>query len=82
MTELEALAGLAELAQSPDNRVPSPCISVCRMDDASGLCLGCFRTLDEIIQWGRAGDAEKRVVWQLIAQRAGIAPAANPASTA
>ena len=81
MTELETLAALAELAQSIDHGVPSPCISVCRMDDTRGLCLGCFRTLDEIIQWGRAGDAEKRVVWQLIAQRAGIAPAAGPAPT-
>ncbi len=78
MTELEALAALAELAQSTDHRVPSPCISVCRMDDTSGLCLGCFRTLDEIIQWGRAGDAEKRLVWQLIAQRAGIVPSGPP----
>ena len=77
MTELEALAGLAELAQSADNPVPSPCISICRMDDSRGLCLGCFRTLDEIVQWGRAGDADKRAVWQLIAQRAGIAPAAS-----
>jgi predicted Fe-S protein YdhL (DUF1289 family) len=81
MTELETLAGLAALARSTDNRVPSPCISVCRMDDTCGLCLGCFRTLDEIIHWGRAGEAEKRAVWQLIAQRAGIAPTANPAPT-
>jgi predicted Fe-S protein YdhL (DUF1289 family) len=81
MTELEALAALAELAQSTDYRVPSPCISVCRMGDTRGLCLGCFRTLDEIIQWGRAGDAQKRVVWQLIAQRAGIAPVASQLPT-
>lgn len=28
--------------------VASPCISVCKMDDARGLCLGCMRTIDEI----------------------------------
>ena len=72
MTELEALAGLAALAQSTDNSVPSPCISVCRMDDTGGLCLGCFRTLDEIVKWGRSGDDEKRVIWHLITQRAGL----------
>ena len=33
--------------------VPSPCISVCRMDAASGLCEGCLRTLDEIAAWSR-----------------------------
>ncbi len=27
--------------------VASPCIDVCRMSEADGLCLGCFRTLDE-----------------------------------
>ncbi|MGR5503969.1 DUF1289 domain-containing protein, partial [Vibrio sp. DNB22_10_4] len=26
--------------------VTSPCISVCKMDDARGLCLGCMRTID------------------------------------
>lgn len=31
--------------------VESPCISVCAMDDNSGLCLGCYRTLNEIQGW-------------------------------
>ena len=43
--------------QSFAQTVPSPCISVCRMDAATGLCEGCFRTLDEIGQWGNADDA-------------------------
>jgi uncharacterized protein len=30
---------------------PSPCISVCQIDDATGWCLGCKRTLDEIRDW-------------------------------
>lgn len=29
----------------------SPCISVCAMDEVTGLCQGCFRTLDEIQGW-------------------------------
>lgn len=49
--------------------VPSPCISVCRMNAASGLCDGCLRTLDEIAAWGALGDEAKREVWQRIAQR-------------
>ena len=43
--------------------VPSPCVSVCRMDTGSGLCEGCFRTLDEIRDWGRSDDAAKRLMW-------------------
>ena len=72
MTERDALGALAELAQDRAQRAPSPCISVCRMDAQGGLCLGCFRSMDEIIAWGRMGEPEKRLVWQRIAQRAGL----------
>jgi predicted Fe-S protein YdhL (DUF1289 family) len=43
------------------------------MNEASGWCEGCFRTLDEIAQWSRLGDAGKRSVWALIEQRAALA---------
>ena len=49
--------------------VPSPCISVCRMNAVSGLCEGCFRTLTEIAAWSRMDDPGKRDVWACIAQR-------------
>jgi len=47
----------------------SPCISVCRMSDQTGLCEGCFRTLDEITGWGHRATEAKRDVWRLIQQR-------------
>lgn len=47
----------------------SPCISVCRLNDASGMCDGCFRTRDEITAWGNADDERKRSIWTLIEQR-------------
>lgn len=49
--------------------MPSPCLSVCRMDPASALCEGCLRTLDEIARWSGMSDAAKRMVWQDIGQR-------------
>jgi len=49
--------------------VASPCINVCRMDAASGLCVGCWRTIDEIAAWSRMDDEGKRAVWQAIALR-------------
>ncbi len=55
--------------QSFAQTVPSPCVSVCQMDDATGLCQGCFRTLQEIGQWGNADDAFKRVIWANIETR-------------
>ncbi|NPC58616.1 DUF1289 domain-containing protein [Caenimonas soli] len=51
--------------------VPSPCISICKLDSATEFCEGCFRTLDEIAAWGRMDDESKRAVWQLIAERLG-----------
>lgn len=49
--------------------VPSPCISVCRMDARSGWCEGCMRTLDEIAGWSTMDDADKRRVWRVLPQR-------------
>ena len=49
--------------------VPSPCVSVCRMDAASGLCEGCYRTLDEIAGWSRASEEDKRAVWDALLAR-------------
>jgi len=49
--------------------VPSPCVSICRMNAQTQLCEGCLRTLDEIAAWGRMDDATKREVWVAIGQR-------------
>ena len=59
-------AGLVELS---GDVVPSPCISVCRIDVDSGLCEGCFRTLGEISGWSRSGADAQRQLWRLIQQR-------------
>jgi hypothetical protein len=42
--------------------VASPCISVCAIDVRTGLCTGCFRTLDEIAGWIAFTHDEKRAV--------------------
>ena len=52
-----------------DTTVPSPCISVCQMEDAAGLCLGCRRTVDEIRDWIIMTPEEKRAVLARIALR-------------
>ena len=49
--------------------VASPCNSVCRMDARTGLCEGCWRTLDEIAGWSVMDDDEKRAVWDALAAR-------------
>ncbi len=50
----------------PNSPVPSPCISVCTIDQRTGLCAGCLRTLDEIAVWSMLDDGERRQVWARI----------------
>ena len=56
--------------------VPSPCISVCRVDADSGCCEGCLRTLVEIAVWSQLDNDGKRGVWRIIEQRAAASLAA------
>ncbi|MEO8407612.1 MAG: DUF1289 domain-containing protein [Oxalobacteraceae bacterium] len=49
--------------------LPSPCINVCTMDETSGLCQGCGRTLAEIVAWSRASETEKHTIWREIQRR-------------
>lgn len=56
-------------AGPPSATVPSPCVNVCRIDEATGLCVGCLRTLDEVAVWSMLDDATKRDVLEAIAQR-------------
>lgn len=55
--------------------VVSPCVKVCVVDGESSLCLGCFRTLEEIAGWsGLTPEARAAVMADLPARRALIAP--------
>ena len=47
----------------------SPCINVCAMDPARGVCLGCFRTLEEIAAWGAMSDLEQARVLDKLSDR-------------
>lgn len=57
----------------PVVRIDSPCVNVCEIDDASGLCVGCARTIDEIMRWS-SGTPE----WRNAVMRA--LPARRPTS--
>ncbi|MFO1322659.1 MAG: DUF1289 domain-containing protein [Burkholderiales bacterium] len=59
-------------ASPPAAGVASPCVSICKMDDATGLCVGCLRTLDEIAVWGMLDDDARRDVWAAIAARRAV----------
>ncbi|MGH6626259.1 MAG: DUF1289 domain-containing protein [Burkholderiaceae bacterium] len=84
MSTIDLIACRAQLARAGGQNVPSPCVSVCRMGTASGLCEGCFRTLDEIRAWSGLADEDKRRVWARVEQRAltpGLAERAREQNT-
>jgi uncharacterized protein len=45
-----------------DQEIQSPCIGVCSMDDLTGLCQGCYRTLTEIQDWWDMDNTGKQAV--------------------
>jgi predicted Fe-S protein YdhL (DUF1289 family) len=69
MDAIKTLAARAVLAGAAVENVPSPCVSICRMDAGSGLCEGCFRTLDEIRLWSSSDDTAKKVMWTTLSAR-------------
>lgn len=69
LTAMQRLAARLVLARATAENVPSPCVSVCRMDPVTNWCEGCLRTIDEIRAWSSADDAAKRGLWTRIEQR-------------
>ncbi|MFV0448374.1 MAG: DUF1289 domain-containing protein [Vibrio sp.] len=46
----------------------SPCIRQCCLDEQD-ICVGCFRTINEIIHWNASSDAEKIQIIERCKQR-------------
>ncbi len=66
---IKMLAARALSVSAMAENIPSPCVNVCRMDTGSGLCEGCFRTIEDIREWGRSDDAAKKAMWVQITER-------------
>ncbi|MDH5183039.1 MAG: DUF1289 domain-containing protein [Gammaproteobacteria bacterium] len=50
--------------------VSSPCIRNCCLDE-DDICLGCFRSMEEIMQWGSADEPSKRNILMRAEERKG-----------
>lgn len=48
--------------------IKSPCISVCVLDD-SDVCMGCYRSAEEITDWFMSTDEQKQEVLRLARER-------------
>ena len=49
-------------ASAEPTPVRSPCTNICRIHAATGWCIGCGRTLDEIARWGATSDTDRDTV--------------------
>ena len=52
----------------PAQPVKSPCIEVCSLNDQD-VCIGCYRTANEIIEWFSASDERKRAILSAVNER-------------
>lgn len=49
--------------------VASPCVNICQMDPGSGYCIGCLRTIDEIMNWLDLNNDQKRAIVARLEER-------------
>lgn len=44
------------------DEVQSPCTKICVIHPSAGVCVGCFRTMEEIAGWTRLSADQRRAV--------------------
>jgi len=67
---LQPMADRQINAEQASSEPASPCVKVCDVDRAAGLCRGCGRTLVEITAWFGASAAQKRAILSAVNARA------------
>lgn len=66
---------MSALPPRPPAPIKTPCIKVCVVDGESGLCMGCYRRLNEVAGWARLTDAEREAIMaELPGRRSQIRP--------
>lgn len=64
MTDAAPVKAPKPLFSNVSPAVPSPCISVCRLDEHK-MCTGCFRHVEDIREWRAATDQRR---WEIVQQ--------------
>ena len=66
---------MTDVPATPPAPIKTPCIKVCVVDGESGLCLGCYRRLNEVAGWAKLSDADRaRIMDELPTRRGQIRP--------
>lgn len=51
------------------DEVDSPCIKLCVIHPAAKICMGCFRTIDEISGWSRLDNHSRQILKEALPSR-------------
>jgi predicted Fe-S protein YdhL (DUF1289 family) len=59
------------MTQAPPEQgmLPSPCVGICRLDDATRWCLGCARDTNELASWRTLSPVEQARIWADLPRR-------------
>ena len=52
--------------------LPSPCVSICKLNKSTGFCEGCFRTENEIALWSSMNNDERLSLLPILRERQGL----------
>jgi predicted Fe-S protein YdhL (DUF1289 family) len=44
-----------------EHQIPSPCVRNCCLD-ANDMCIGCYRTIEEVVGWRDKTDLERKFI--------------------
>lgn len=64
---------------APENGwMKTPCVNICVIDQATRLCSGCFRSIDEIARWRSYTDSERDSIMAELPGRQARSPIEAP----
>jgi uncharacterized protein len=66
---IRATTDMASSDKSILTKLPSPCVSICQMDQQDGVCLGCYRTRAEIAAWRSMDQDDQLVLLDILRDR-------------
>ncbi len=56
------------MSQPVEKRVSSPCVSICYLDEQD-ICQGCYRSGQEISNWGDYSNEQRQLVMDKVRER-------------
>ena len=53
------------------DEIESPCVQICVVHPETRICIGCYRTIDEITDWSRMTPEARRIIMDDLPSRVG-----------